>query len=99
MQRAPRAPNESIFAQGLGIGILWAGLLIGFLTIATQWYSLEKSGSHWQTMVFTVLCFSQLWLVLGLRSESESLFSTGIRGNMTLFYIVLGTAILQTCVI
>ena len=57
MKRPPRKPEESIFAKGLGIHVLWVGIFIGFLTIATQWYAVENTGTHWQTIVFTVFRF------------------------------------------
>jgi Ca2+-transporting ATPase len=31
--------------------------------------------AHWQTLVFTTLCFAQLAHVLAIRSERESLFT------------------------
>ena len=36
MQRPPRPPTESVFAHGLGIHILWVGLLIGGVCLGTQ---------------------------------------------------------------
>src|SRR5690606_17267134 len=69
MERAPRSPKDSIFAGGMGWHILFVGLLIGLITLAMQWYAIEHSGSHWQTMAFTVLCFCQLFHVVAIRSH------------------------------
>lgn len=99
MKRPPRKPEESIFAKGLGIHVLWVGLFIGLLTIATQWYAVENTGTHWQTIVFTVLCFCQLWHVLAIRSETRSLFKMGWLSNMPLLAAVLATVLLQLAVI
>ena len=55
MRRPPRHPEESIFAKGLGVHIVWVGLLMGIVSIATQALFIESSQAHWQTMVFTVL--------------------------------------------
>lgn len=98
MDRPPRHPNESIFAHGLGRHILWAGLFIGMLTLGTQWYSLNN-GMHWQTMVFSVLCFAQLWHVMAIRSEVRSAFSVSLFTNIPLLLAVLGTIALQIAVI
>jgi Ca2+-transporting ATPase len=49
----------------------------------------------WQTMVFTVVCFSQLAHVLAIRSERESLLSQGLLSNVPLLGAVLVTAGLQ----
>ncbi|MEK6713471.1 MAG: cation-translocating P-type ATPase [Nitrospirota bacterium] len=99
MKRHPRHPKESIFAHGLGIHIIWVGLLLGGVTIFTQAWSIHTGHSHWQTMVFTVLCLSQMGHVLAIRSEKESLFSQGILSNKPLFAAVLLTFILQLATI
>lgn len=84
MQRPPRHPKESIFAHGLGPHIIWVGLLMGFVSIFTQAWSIKTGLVHWQTMVFTVLCLSQMGHVLAIRSEKESLFSLGLFSNRPL---------------
>lgn len=99
MQRPPRRTDESIFAQGLGIHVLWVGIFIGLLTVAMQWYSIHHDGNHWQTMVFTTLCFCQLYHVMAIRSETRSLFSMGLWSNRPLVLAVGVTVLLQLMVI
>ncbi len=99
MRRSPRHPQESIFAHGLGIHILWVGLLLGGVTIFTQAWSIHTGHSHWQTMVFTVLCLSQMGHVLAIRSEKESIFRQGILSNKPLLGAVLLTFFLQLATI
>jgi P-type Ca2+ transporter type 2C len=84
MKRPPRHPQESIFSHGLGGHIIWVGLLMGFVSIFTQAWAIKAGHAHWQTMVFTVLCLSQMGHVLAIRSERESLFSMGIFSNKPL---------------
>ena len=55
--------------------------------------------AHWQTMVFTVLCLTQLGHVFAIRSEKESLFKIGLFPNKYLFFAVLLTFILQMATI
>ena len=95
MDRPPRHPKESIFAHGLGTHIVWVGLLMGAACIITQAFSIHTGLSHWQTMVFTVLCLSQMGHVLAIRSERESLFSQGFFSNMPLVGAFLLTLVLQ----
>ncbi len=99
MQRPPRHPRESIFAHGLSYHIIWVGLLMGFVSIFTQAWSLKTGHTHWQTMVFTVLCLSQMGHVLAIRSEKESLFHQGLFSNMPLLGAVILTFALQMATI
>jgi Ca2+-transporting ATPase len=99
MRRPPRPPQESIFARGLGAHVLWVSPLMAGLVLGTQAWSLASASSHWQTMVFTVLCLSQLAHVLAIRSERESLFSQGLCSNLPLLGAVALTFVLQMATI
>jgi Ca2+-transporting ATPase len=99
MRRPPRPPQESIFARGLGVRVLWVGPLMAGLVLGTQAWSLANGSSHWQTMVFTVLCLSQLAHILAIRSERESLFSQGLLSNPPLLGAVALTFALQLATI
>lgn len=91
MQRPPRHPQEGIFAQGLGWHILWVGLVIGGLVLGLQAWATKNENSHWQTMVFTSLCFAQIGQILAVRSERHFLYVQGFFTNLPL----LGTALLN----
>jgi Ca2+-transporting ATPase len=97
MGRPPRDPKESIFAKGLGSHIIWVGLLMGAVSILTQALFIDSSQTRWQTMVFTVLCLSQMGHVLAIRSEQESFFK--LRTNKPLLWAVLLTFALQMATI
>jgi Ca2+-transporting ATPase len=99
MRRPPRPPQESIFARGLGVHVLWVGPLMAALVLGTQAWSLASASSHWQTTVFTVLCLSQLAHVLAIRSERESLFGQGLFSNLPLLGAVALTFVLQMATI
>ncbi len=99
MKRPPRHPKESIFAHGLGAHIIWVGLLMGFVSIFTQAWAIKTEHAHWQTMVFTVLCLSQMGHVLAIRSEKESLFSQGLFSNKPLVGAFILTFALQMATI
>ncbi|MCW5908314.1 MAG: cation-translocating P-type ATPase [Chitinophagales bacterium] len=98
MSRPPRAPGESIFSD-MSAHILWVGFLMGIVSIAVQAYTINKPDYHWQTMVFAVLCFSQMGHVLAIRSNTQSLFSQGIFSNKPLLGAVLLTFLLQLATI
>ncbi|MBI5810624.1 MAG: cation-translocating P-type ATPase, partial [Deltaproteobacteria bacterium] len=98
MKRPPRHPQESIFAGGLGAHAVWVGLLMAGVVLLVQSLSI-KEGSHWQTMVFTVLCLSQLGHALAIRSEEESLFKIGLFSNKYLLGAVILTFAMQLAII
>lgn len=99
MSRPPRKTNESLFSEGIGYHIVWVGLLMAGVTLGIQAWSINHSGAHWQTMVFTVLSLAQLGHVLAIRSEREYLFKQGLFSNIELLGAVLLTFILQLGVI
>ncbi|MGR8998352.1 MAG: cation-translocating P-type ATPase [Gammaproteobacteria bacterium] len=99
MQRPPRPPQESIFAQGMWQHILWIGLLMGGVSLFSQGWAYFTGSAHWQSMVFTVLTLSQMGHVLAIRSERESLFSQGLFSNKPLLSSVLLTFGLQMAVL
>ncbi len=99
MRRAPRPPDESIFAHGMWQHIIWVGLLIGGLSIASQAWAISRGVEYWQTIVFTVLTLSQLFHSLAVRSERSSLFTLGLSSNLPMLGAVLLTVGLQMAVI
>ncbi len=99
MKKPPRHPKESIFAHGLGYHLFWVGLLMGGVSIFTQAWFMKAGGTHWQTMVFTVLSLSQMGHVLAIRSDKESLFKIGLLSNKPLLGAVLLTFLLQMATI
>lgn len=99
MHRPPRNPRENIFAGGMAWHILWVGLLMAIVTLGMQWWAISHSDSHWQTMAFTVLCFSQLGHVMAIRSDRRSLFSIGLFSNKPMLLALAITFSLQLLVI
>jgi Ca2+-transporting ATPase len=93
------APDESIFAHGMWQHMVWVGLTMGAVCLVLQAWSIGHSGAHWQTMVFTVLCLSQLGHALAIRSERDSTFRLGFWSNPILMATVLFTLGLQLATI
>jgi Ca2+-transporting ATPase len=67
---------------------------MAFVSLLLQAWAI-KNNLHWQTIVFNVVCLSQMGHVMAIRSEKRSLFSTGIFSNKTLFTAVSLTLLLQ----
>jgi Ca2+-transporting ATPase len=94
MMRPPRPPQESVFANGRGLHIVWVGMLMAGIALSLQGWAIANE-LHWQTIVFNVLCLSQMGHVLAIRSERSSFFSTGIFSNKPLIFAVLISFALQ----
>ena len=95
MSRPPRHPKENLFSRGLGAYTIWVGLLMALVALAAQSWAIHVGDSHWQTMVFTTLCFLELGNVMAIRSEQESLFTQGVLSNKALLMTVIATIALQ----
>ena len=94
MSRPPRPPQQSVFANGRGLHMIWMGMLMAGIALSLQGWAINQ-GLHWQTIVFNVLCLSQLGHVLAIRSENQSLFSIGVFSNKPLIGAVLLALLLQ----
>ena len=99
MKRPPRNPTKNIFSNGMALHILWIGFLMGVVTIGMQAYAMHYANTHWQTMAFTVLCFSQLGHVMVIRSGRDSMFKIGFFSNKPMVGALLITITLQFVII
>ena len=99
MQRPPYPPSESIFAHGMGMHIIWAGILMTIVSLGMGYWAFSNNSPDWQTMVFTTLTLSQMGNVMAVRSERRSLFQIGILSNKPLLLAVLATILLQIALI
>jgi Ca2+-transporting ATPase len=55
---------------------------MGLVTLGIHW-AIHANIPHWQTIAFTVLCFSQMGHVMAIRSD-ENLFKIGPFSNKPL---------------
>lgn len=103
MNRAPYAPNESIFGRGLarhisivGIVLGVSGLLLGIWAFQNHQNGVATYAANtWNTMVFMFLTIAQMGHALALRSHRESTFSVGFTGNKVLIGAVIITLVTQ----
>lgn len=99
MQRPPRDPGESIFAHGLGVQTVWVGALMAILVLSVQYTFMSSGNGKWQTMVFTVLCFTQLANALAIRSDKKSLFQQGLLSNKAMLGAIILSILMQLAVV
>lgn len=91
MERPPHPPHEGLLSRGLGLHVAWVGSLIAMLALGLQSWALGASIDGWQTMVFVALSSAQLWHVLAIRSERDSLYRLGLGSNLPLLGAVATT--------
>ena len=99
MQRPPYPPKENIFARGLGVNVLWIGLLMGLISLGAGFWYWRMDSPLWQTMVFSTLTLSEMGYVMAIRSRRDSLFTIGLFSNRALAGAVVLTTLLQLAVI
>ncbi len=85
MDQKPKAKNEGIFANGLGLRVAWQGLMFGILTLIGFYVSEKVTGSleAGRTLAFMVLALAQVVQSYNMRSE-HSLFKIGPWTNKNL---------------
>jgi Ca2+-transporting ATPase len=100
MRRKPRGINESFFADGIGVNVVYQGVLEGLLTLTaygigrTQWG--QETG---MTMAFLSLALIQLFHSMNARSATESILKIGVFKNRKLLGAIALAGLLQVCVI
>lgn len=99
MKRPPRPMNEDILSGGVGWHILFVGFLIGGVTLLAQFWALRTGSDHWRSMTFTVLSFSQMGMLLGIRVKNRSVIGWTFFTNPWLLGAVALTAVLQMAVL
>lgn len=90
MQRPPRSPDESVFANGRGFQMIWVGMLMASIALLLQAWAI-RNNFHWQTLVFNFVCLSQMGNVSAVRSERTSFFKLRLFSNKPLLVAVLLT--------
>jgi len=99
MKRPPRSPREGIFTRRMWHHMIWVGALVAGVSILAQAYAIHFGSTHWQTMAFTVLTLAQMFQVLAVRSDRESLLRQGLFSNRPMLGAVLLIFLMQLAII
>lgn len=82
MAKQPRKSSSSIFADGVGISIIYQGLLEAGLTLMVYyWAHTHYDEGIAVTMAFATLGLLQLTHAFNVRSNTKSLFQIGVFSN------------------
>ncbi len=87
MNRKPRDSKAHIFADGLGINLLWQGTAIAVLTLISYVIGAQTSPEAGSTMAFMTLSFCEMFHAWNMRSLQGSIFKMGSHNKMLVFAI------------
>jgi len=74
MKQPPRDSKEGIFADGLGINVVYQGILVAVLTLISYFIGNDKSHITGMTMAFFTLSMCEVFHAFNLRSRKKSIF-------------------------
>ena len=112
MTRPPRNSKDGIFAGGLGVDVIYQGVLVTLITIVAyligslldpavgSFGALRAAGEsgHGMTMAFLAMSMCEIFHSFNMRSQRKSVFS--LKGqNKVLWAAMLGSLLLTTLVI
>ena len=108
MNRPPRNSKDGIFAGGLGIDVIYQGVLVTIITMASYiiGHSMQVGAfaipqgvsEHGMTMAFLTMSMCEIFHSFNMRSQRKSVFT--LKGqNKILWAAMLGSLLLTTLVI
>ena len=74
MQKAPRDAKEGVFANGLGISVIYQGAVIAILTLVSYMIGNRQSHIIGMTMAFLTLSSCEIFHSINMRSRTRSIF-------------------------
>ncbi|MCX7923737.1 MAG: calcium-translocating P-type ATPase, SERCA-type [Clostridia bacterium] len=100
MKNRPRKANASFFSEGVGVSIVYQGILKGIITLLAYYIGIRLYTQDIAiTMAFATLGLIQLTHSLNVRSNTKSLLTIGLFTNMYLIGAIAVSALLQLMVI
>ncbi|MCD7837490.1 MAG: cation-translocating P-type ATPase, partial [Clostridiales bacterium] len=105
MRRRPRDPKAGIFADGLGVDVLYQGAVVTALTLASYFIGHFMEGGVWAitdsadgiTMAFLTMSMAEIFHSLNMRSQRQSIFRLGSQNKMLL--IAAGASLVATTLV
>ena len=106
MSRKPRDSKDGIFAGGLGVDLLYQGVLVSVLTIAAYLIGTRIDSGAWSimnnehgvTMAFLTMSMAEIFHSMNMRSQRGSIFKMNTQ-NIYLWGAMILALVLTTLVI
>ena len=106
MSRKPRDSKDGIFAGGLGLDLLYQGILVSLITLSAYLIGHKiqfgiwgtNPSSHGVTMSFLAMSMAEIFHSMNMRSQRGSIFKMNTH-NFFLWGAMIIALVLTTCVI
>ena len=93
MKKAPRDAKEGIFADGLGISLVYQGIVIAVLTLISFLIGNKQEHITGMTMAFLTMSTCEVFHSLNLRSRTKSIFRLKSQNKYLLGAMLLSFAL------
>jgi len=97
MRKPPRPANASVFSDGLGADVVWQGVAIAGLTLASYFAGSRISSFDAETMAFLTLAMCEVFHSLNMRSRTHSIFA--LKKQNALLWGAMGLSTALTLVV
>jgi Ca2+-transporting ATPase len=74
MDKPPRSSKEGIFSNGMGIDIIYQGIIVAVLTLISFFIGKRQSQITGMTMAFMTLSLCEVFHSINMRSRTKSVF-------------------------
>ncbi len=107
MRQKPRSSKDGIFSGGLGVDMIYQGLMVSILTLSAYFIgsfiehgalSFTAQSSHGITMAFLTMSMAEIFHSYNMRSQRGSIFKLK-KHNLFLFGAMVAALLLTTAVI
>jgi Ca2+-transporting ATPase len=106
MKRSPRKTSDSIFAGGMGVDMMYQGVVLTLLTLAAYFVGHRMESGTWEiansangtTMAFLTLAMAEIFHSFNMRSQRGSIFSMKT-SNPALIWAGIASLVCTTAVI
>ncbi|MCD7887121.1 MAG: cation-translocating P-type ATPase [Clostridiales bacterium] len=100
MQRKPRDHRAGIFADGMGVDVVYQGIAVTALTLVSYFVGHFMESGVWAitdsadgiTMAFLTMSMAEIFHSLNMRSQRQSIFRLGFQNRLLLLAAVVSLA-------
>ena len=97
MNRPPRDSREGLFAGGMGVNVIWQGVAIAVLTLASFFIGKAFDEKCGMTFAFITMSMAEIFHSFNMRSFRESIFK--LKTQNKVLWLTMALSIVLTAVV